>query len=323
LFDTLLVKLPSLPTTGVLGAQVDLVRGVLDSYFKHRIGLLAAGVAYWALLSLLPVMTLAFSIAGFVLQDDETREDFTNWFADQLPFELSAADRAALADTIGSAAEVSTIGTVVAVLTLIWSATGIFAALRNALNLVFEKSGIGMIRGKALDLITLPVLGVLFAVSFGATIVIQVAQDITTDALGGADPGANFFFFGASHLAALAITVITLLLVYRIVPNHRMGWKELIFPAAVAGFALEVGKVFVSVYLIRFGTQSLYASVGSIFAFLFWAYVSAIIVLVGAALAVELRRLRKEGRRLLPSLHELTRAVRRLRERKRVSDAPM
>lgn len=298
---------------GCTGAWVALVRGVALAYQRHRINLLAAGVAYWALLSLLPLITLTVSIAGFVLQDEGLRGSFVNWLAGEIPFTLSQADRESLSDTIKSASDFSSAGAIVALLVLAWSASSIFTALRNALNTVFEARSRGVIRGKALDFLMLPTLGLLFLLSIAATALIQIAQDVTADVLGGADPGANAFFLVASHGAALLVTVTTVWLVFRMVPNHGAGWRPLLVPAIVTGIFLEAAKVLVTLYLIRVSGEGLYASLGSVFAFLVWAYVSAIILLMGAAAAVEMELLHGQGRSLTPSAARvLLRPLRRL-----------
>ena len=286
----------------------------MSAYLRHRINLLAAGVAFWALLSLLPLVTLTVSIAGFALQDDDLRARFVTWLAGEIPFTLTQADRASLSETIKSAGDFSSLGAVVALLVLAWSSASIFTALRNALNLVFGARGRGMVRGKALDFVMLPTLGLLFLLSLTATTLIQLAQDVTTAVLGGADPGANLLFLVASHAAALAITIATVWLVFRVVPSHGAGWRPFLVPAIVTGALLEAAKVGVTIYLIRVSGDGLYASLGSVFAFLVWAYVSALVLLVGAALAVEMELARAQGRRLAPALpRALRRPLRRFR----------
>lgn len=112
---------------------------------------------------------------------------------------------------------------------------------------------------------------------------------------------AKVWYLGMA-LLPLAFSFVIFALVYRFVPNDRISWRDVWPGALLAAFLFEVAKNAFAWYLANFANYSLVCgSLGAVIAFLFWSYLSALILLLGAELASEYSRLlglHREPRRL-------------------------
>lgn len=252
---------------------------------------LAAGISYYVLLSLFPLAILVVSVSGLILQNDRLREQVTDHLFRTLP--LSADEgRDDLERTIrGVATGFSTLG-LLSVLGLVWSASGMMAAIRRALNEVWDVSyRRPLLRAKLIDLLMILGVGVLVTASFVITIFVQVARRVSSDlsaALGPFGAGTTLAFEVAVVLAAIALSFATFLFLFTVVPAVRTHVRHVWPGALVAALGFELVKNGFALYLRYFGSYDLvYGSLGAVIAFLFFIYVSANIMLFGAEMAAE------------------------------------
>lgn len=122
---------------------------------------LAAGITYFSFLSLFPVLLLALSVAGFVLNRDPALQHRLNTFiAEQIPGQLGASVVTALDGAIASRGAVGVVG----LLGLAYAGTGWIGNLRTAFRLTWsgDRSRAGnLIRHRLEDLLVLAGLGVI------------------------------------------------------------------------------------------------------------------------------------------------------------------
>jgi membrane protein len=274
------------------------VKGTFDGYGAHSISLLSAAISYYALFSLIPLLAFVISIAGMILTDDSRRAEFVDWLIDQSPVPLTPENEADLENAIKVAASNSAAGLVISTVLLAWGGSGVFGAMRRSLDAVLDLSGVSMVRGKLRDLMLLGLLGLLMIGSIVLSTLVQAGQSWSGGDLSGPLLDSDAGSLLASHAISLAVSVLLFLAVYRLMPRRPLGWKEAIAAAMIAGTAFEALKILFTLYLLRWGGTNIYASVASVFAFLLWAYASATILLLGAELVVQHRKLATEGVRL-------------------------
>jgi membrane protein len=182
---------------------------------------------------------------------------------------------------------------------VIWSASGVMAAVRTALNVAWDASKKRpFLRGKAVDLALVAgvflVTGATLGLTIAASIARQGAAHLPT-ALRGLAPLAGAAASAAVFLASAALLFATFGFLYRIVPavptRVRGIWPGAL--AAAAGFeALQYGFSF---YIAHFAHYNkVYGSLGAVIAFLFFIYLASMVFLFGAEVASEYPRLRAE-----------------------------
>jgi len=244
---------------------------------------MAAGVAYYAVLSLFPLLLGLIAILGFFLPSETVQEELFDFFERNMPgaidvLEQNIEDVIQLRGAIGA----------VSIVLLLWSASAMFGALGRAINRVWDvhKDRPFVIR-KLRDLTMALGTGALFLLSLGATTTFAILRGTDVAVLGiAADSGARILGF----LFSLAIFLV----LYKFIPNTKTYWRYIWPGALLSAILFEIAKNLFVFYLDHFATyESVYGSVASVIILLFWIYISAFIIILGAELSAEYGRMRE------------------------------
>lgn len=256
---------------------------------EKNLGLISAGVAFYAILSVFPGLAATIALWGLVgdpgfaltqLQEFQALipGDVYRLLAGQLA-RLSTADGL----TLGWASVLS-FGLA------LWSARAGVAALIRGLNAIYgapNRSGIAHYL-RAL-LLTFSLMGVVL-VAMACIVILPVILTFV--------PLGAWAVFGVEVLrwvVGIGVLLAGFALIYRLGPNLGQARPRLISPGVVFAAAGWVGaSIGFSIYLQNFGTYNeVYGSIGAVIAMLMWLFISAYLVLLGAALNAELARARR------------------------------
>jgi membrane protein len=261
-------------------------REAAEAYSRNLCPQLASAIAYRVLFSLFPLAIFLVSIFGLLIENDERREEVVTFLVDNL--RLSTAGSVRLDEAVaGLTSPTSALG-LIALLGLLWAATGMMATIRIALTGVWGAEHRQAWRGKAFDVVLVLLAGVLLLVAFGLTLLVRLVEDMGTkvgSALGLEQLGATAGDL-AQALASLGVIFTTVLLLYRYVPPKRPSFRRLWLPALLVAVAVQLTQLGYGFYLSRFADYNLvYGSLGAAIGFLFLVYLCATIFLLGAQLA--------------------------------------
>jgi len=253
-------------------------------YLRHATAQLAAAIAYRMLFSLVPLFALLVSVVSLVAPDEQ-RHRIARWLAGMIPGSgLEESVQRAVADA-GTAA---TAAGLVALVTLLWAASGMMAAIRISFRVIFESQlRRPYVRGKLLDFVLVVGTGILAVAAFGLTLVVQVLAEIGRDLshLVGAGTGGRIVALAAEIMASLAVTFAIFLLLYRSVPPERPRFAALWPPALLGAAAFQIATAGYAFYLARWGNvTSIYGPLGATLGFLLVVYVGVLVLLIGAEL---------------------------------------
>ena len=247
----------------------------------------AAALTYYVLLSVFPLLLCVISVFGLVVRDRDTQMAVLTAIVRQAPAGPKMQQQlvnASLGTSAGSDAQASALG-VVALGTAVWSASLAFAALRRALNAAFAVAAARpFIHARAIDLASM-LGGILFALCSVALVTsLGELQRVAAHHLPPVlDDLAWTLAYGC---AALGLSWVGVLALLRLVPNHRLGWRALRWPALMAAVGWEVAKVGFSIYIAQVGNyQRIYGTLGGVIALLIVVFAAANIVIFAAALA--------------------------------------
>lgn len=262
----------------------DIARGVKDDIGRDNLSIVAAGIAFYAFLSVFPAIASIVSIYGLISDPSEVQEQLAN-LAGLLPPEAFAVlvnqlTRAAQADQTVS------LGLVFGILLTVWSASRAMKGMIIALNIVYKQT-------ERRSFIRFNAIGLFFTVCAIGFLVLSLSLIVGFPALMGS--------FGLNGLAAgltgwlrwplLGIFVtFGLALLYRHAPNRgdvRMRWVTTgSIVAVLLWLAVSVGF---SLYVSHFGNYSdIYGSLGAVIILLLWFYLSAFAILLGAELNAQM-----------------------------------
>ena len=210
---------------------------------------LAAGVAYYAIASMVPLFLGLAALVGLLLNSTAIQEAFFAFATANIP---GSAD--VIADNVGSLVRLSNALGVGAVIVLIVLGGAALAAVRRAVDRAWgirrNRRFFVAIPQQLLMSLTLGLLGLL---STSATSFIQVINNQALTFFGKQpllETGLTYF---SLHLIPATITCLMFLLIYRYLPNRPMRWAYVWSGVATAAALFEIAKVLFIWYPGRMG----------------------------------------------------------------------
>jgi membrane protein len=247
----------------------------------------AAAIAYHVLFSLVPFVALFVSVAELLLPES-AQERLVAWLVEALP--LRGDIEESVEDAVASAGPPATVAGIIALLGLLWTASGMMASIRSAFRAIWDsETGWPYVRGKLLDLVLVAGAGVLVVSAFGLGVVVQIvthtSSRVVTELWGREASGAALGSL-AELAGSLALALLAFLALYRIVPPVRVRLRDALPGAVLAAVGFQLASAGFSLYLAHVADfDEVYGSLGAILAFLVLVYVAATVLLVGACFA--------------------------------------
>ena len=233
---------------------------------------LAAMIAYFALLSFVPLLFLALSLVGLAGQPSES-----SYLIEQLKRSFPASSIDGLIDVVREVQERALGLGIVGAVGLFWGALGFFSVLESAFNIVYGLPNRPFLRQKAVVLI---LVAVSLAVLFAALLASSLGVDLIRDAGVAGDTLA--YVYALAFSTALALGFVWGM--YRLLTNAKpdLSWRETFPGAALAAVLLQASFQVLPVFVRA--TRELYAlqAFGGLVLLLVWLYVMANILVLGA-----------------------------------------
>lgn len=255
-------------------------------------------IAYYALFSLFPLLLGVISLSSSVLSGQEAQQVIIEFIQSYMPVAMEL-----VAENVEQVLKArSTVG-ILALVGLFWSASGVFTAMYRAVNRAWgnPKSKL-LMGGKLYGLAVVLVVGLLLLATTLSSTIVSLLQSWQIPLLGWqpfADPRTSRLWDWLSTLVPPLISAVTFIILYRTIPQNRVSWRDVWLGGLLAGLIWEVARRLYTWYLATFARHSLiYGSVGAIIGFLLWAYLSAMILLIGAEFTAQYTAWRKAGRPL-------------------------
>ena len=265
---------------------------------------MAAGVAYYAILSLFPLTIAILAVFSPLLPSDTLREALIDFLQEYLPGTEGAFEESFQSPSVGVG---GTLG-VVSVLGLFWSASAIFGAVSKAVNRAWDiHQDRPFYIDKARHVGMAISVGLLFFLSFSTTTLLQFVDTLAASNGGQGvmqaldHEAVNRFARVVPFLFSMGI----FLMIYKYVPNTETHWRYIWPGALLAALAFEVSKGLFLYYLDHFANfERVYGSLGSVVILLLWTYASSLTLIIGAEFTSEYERMRRgveQGRAVAPA----------------------
>jgi membrane protein len=126
--------------------------------------------------------------------------------------------------------------------------------------------------------------GLVIAVGFLllVSLVVSAALAALHRYMGAAFPGLSELWNALNLLVSFGVVTLLFALVYRVLPDVELTWRDVWLGAVVTAGLFTIGKTLIGLYLGTSGVASTYGAAGSVVVLLIWVYYSAQIVLLGA-----------------------------------------
>jgi membrane protein len=274
-----------------LGATVGAVG---REWIDDRVPRLAAALAYYALFSLAPLLVVAVAIAGMVFGRDAAQGEIVAQFQGFLGHAGAEVVQNLLAST--GSTERGAFAAGIGLLMLFLGASGVFGELQDAMNSIWD---VAPRRGASWKQF-LRRRFISFAMVLGSGFLLLVSL-LLSAALAAAGryflrlaPGSEFFANSTIALAGLALPAVLFALIFKLVPDAKVAWRDVWAGALVTAMLFALGRWAIAAYLGRSALDSTYGAAGSLVAVVAWVYYSAQILFVGAELTQVLERQRTD-----------------------------
>jgi len=244
----------------------------------------AARVAYYTLLSILPLSLGLIAIFGFLLPALNLQEKLQSFIGNNLP---GVAD--IVSEYILTNESLQGLVGVFSILIFLWGASSAFSSIGLAINRAWR---IGRRRHfvirKARELGMVLSTGILFLLSLTASAVLSILRGVFEF------PGATLLFLNiGSRLAAFLLMLAVFLLIYKFIPNTKTYWRFIWQGALAAAILFEIARTLFVFYLEHYANyQVYYGSIASIIILLVWIYYSAFIMVLGAEFTYQYSHMR-------------------------------
>jgi membrane protein len=249
--------------------------------------LMSAGVAFYALLALVPGLVALISTYGLLAEPSDVKDQVTSTLS-AAPLEVRELVSAQLEAIVSSAGGDAVVGAILGIVLALWSASSGVGHLVEAINRAYdEKETRGFVRLKLIAL-ALTIGSILFVVVAFAIVALLPALLAKT----GLGAGARIVVGLLRWVLLLGGMALGLAVLYRYGPDRDNARWEWVTPGAIVAAVMWVlGSVVFSVYTANFARYNeTYGSLGAVVVLLLWLFLTALAVIVGAEINCELER---------------------------------
>ena len=250
---------------------------------------MAASVSYYAVLSLFPLILGLSTIISTLADSPGSQDQVIEFIVSYLP-----GSEAFVRETLTSLARYNAAFGLVSLFSLLWVGSAVFGGVTRAVNRAWDvEKDPPFYKNKPRQLLMAAGVSLLFFLSVATTSLFRWASsfnigDTPLDQLLGGVMTSILM-----EIPVLLINFLIFALIYKFLPNTKTYWQYIWLGAVIAACLFEVGKHLFIWYLGNFADYSeLYGSVASVVVLMVWAYFSAFILILGAEVASEYRRLK-------------------------------
>lgn len=259
------------------------MRKLIAKFFADRGTHLAAMIAYFALLSFVPLVFLALALLGFAGRADES-----SFFVEELKLMFPGTSVARIVAVVTTVQENAAALGIVGAIFLLWTSLSLFSVLESAFNIVYGQPNRPFLHGKALaTALLLGSLVLLFAGlvagSFGVEFLRRHASWATSDVAA----------YALSVLVSTFAVFVFLFATYYVLTNIAHDFADVLPGAIFGAIVLQVTFQVLPIYL-RFSTDVVVLrALGAPVILLVWLYFMANVIVFGAELNWSFSRSRR------------------------------
>lgn len=265
---------------------ISLLATTYERWRDDRTVRLGAGIAYYGIFTIIPLVTLSVALAQAVFSEAQVQSFLENALSS-----LFGSDAAEFADTIvdklNSSGTASAFG-LVGLVSLIATTSILFVALQDAFNVIWDVPRAHGIRNDVRRYGLAYLLVLLAGSLLCGALAVQAIDGLAEQLVPGQSPLLEGVADFISVVVSWALGVGVLALLFRVVPRATVPWRAALTGAAVAAACIAVATWALGEYIQRVGSGSLAGAAGAVVLATVWIYANAQILLAGAVTTVVL-----------------------------------
>jgi membrane protein len=261
----------------------EILKNSFAGFGQDNVTKLSGSLAYYTVFSMGPLLVVIISLCGIFLGRDAVEgKIFTQLDG------FVGHDTALQMQQIIKNASISGkghIAAIIGIITLLIGATTVFGDIQDSINKIWglkakpKKGLLKMLQTRFLSFSVIASLGFLLLVSLGISALIEALSN----RLRAAYPDVTVVvFYIINLLLTLIITTLIFAVVFKVLPDAKIKWKDVLAGAIATAILFALGKFAISFYISKSNIGSTYGTAGSLVVLLLWVYYSSIILYFGA-----------------------------------------
>ncbi|MDO6436979.1 YihY/virulence factor BrkB family protein [Cyclobacterium sp. 1_MG-2023] len=261
-----------------------LIDGVKD-FGKNDSFTFAASTAFYTIFSLPALLIIILNIASVILNEDTVKEELLAQVSKMMGTESATTLEDVMSNV--SITGQTMYARIIGIGVLIFSATTVFVSLQNSINHIWhirskpEKGLLKFLMNRFLSFSMVASIGFLLLVSLLADAFIVILLNYFS---GIFENSTLKWASVINFLVTQSIFVLVFGLMYKILPDAKVKWKDVWLGALVTMLLFGLGKYLIGLYIGNADVGSYYGTAGSLVVVLIWVYYSVLIFLFGAQL---------------------------------------
>jgi membrane protein len=249
-----------------------------DNAFK-----LAASLSYSLVFSIAPLLIVVISLAGIFWGQQAVEGKIYSQIKDL----VGSASAVQIQDIIRNIQQSkhTMAGAIVGGAVLLIGATGVFTEIQGSINFMWsiqakpKKGWLYLLMSRLISFSLIVTFGFISMVS----LVVNSLMDLLSDYLVRYFSHLTIYlFYVINLLLILAVVVLLFTIIFRILPDAIIRWKDAFIGAVFTGVLFMVGKLLISIYLGHSNIGLMYGAAASMMVILVWVYYSSMILFFGA-----------------------------------------
>ena len=261
----------------------ELIRQTMKEWSEDKASRLAAGLAYYTVFSIPPLLVVAIGIASLFTERQVVEQQVTS----QAGALMGARGEEAIETILQSAEEPGQgelLPTLLGIGLLIFGASGAFTALQDSLNTVWDVQAdpqrgiLAAIKERFFSFTMVLVVGFILLVSLMLSTLLASFGNF----VGGLVVEAEIILWLINFAISFGVIMGLFVLIFKIVPDVEIAWRDVVIGAAITAVLFKIGEYALSFYFERSDPTSSFGAAGSVILLLLWVYYSAQILFLGA-----------------------------------------
>jgi len=240
-----------------------------------------AAIAFYTVTSIAPVLLIVIAIAGLAFGREAARDAVSLQLSGLMGQQTADILQSAVASASGKSPSI--LATIIGIASLVVTASGVFSEMQSALNVVWKVESKAttlsrLLRTRAIGFGLVAALGFLLIVSLAVSAGLAAFGDY----LDSIAPIGKFVLKILNFTFSLALLAVLFAAIYKVLPDRRLQWRDVIIGAFVTAVLFTVGKTLIGWYLGSSAIGSSYGAAGGLIVLLLWVYYSVQVFLLGA-----------------------------------------
>jgi membrane protein len=250
------------------------IKETFSEFSEDEVTSRAAGLAFYTALGLAPTVMLFLTVAAWL--GEGTQDALIGQIESMVGGEAAKG-----IDMVVESAEEKprsgALSAVIGIVTVLFSASGIFAQLQSTLNRIWDvqvRPGAGWwiwVRSRILS------MGMVLAVLF-----LLLVSLVVSAATGLLFSGTGAISHALNVAVSTVVYVVLFAMIFKYLPDVQITWRDVWIGAGLTAILFAVGKYAIGLYVGNSALASSYGAAGSLVALLVWVYYSAVVVFFGA-----------------------------------------